>query len=194
MSWLIKPLVLANRFGLKKLINMGERLAQGLAKVTGVAALQILAELLVLMQEVIVGLNKTGQDVIETLQREDTAFVLITTLNSAPVRSACNIAEQLKIQDYRVKGVIVNRCLPQELQESIATFPENAGTLGASKFCLQSLYSSHQNSVKLKKTLIDRLKSLFGVSPYTKYFNERTGELHNLEALIFAAQDLDNSQ
>jgi hypothetical protein len=122
MTWLIKPFYLASRLGMGKLFSLGERLMGGIAKVTGIQSLHLIAEFLVLMQQVIVGFHRAGSAIKDTLSRPSTRFVFATTLTPAAQRATLNLARQLEKLGYRVDQVIFNRCLPAALREEIARF------------------------------------------------------------------------
>lgn len=115
MSWVIKPFYFAQRVGLGKIFSFGERVAGGISQVTGVQALQRLAEFLVLMQEAFAGFHLAGNRLSQALRASSTKFILITTPQSAPVRSALNMMEQLRELRFLCDYLIFNRCLPNGL-------------------------------------------------------------------------------
>jgi anion-transporting ArsA/GET3 family ATPase len=121
MSWMIKPFQLAGKFGLGRLLNAGEKMMGGIAKITGVASLHAFADFLVLMQEVIEGFHRSGDDVVRTLKNKKTGFILV----SAPLENACRstsfIADQLSKLGYSCDGLILNRCLPRSVVDAAAT-------------------------------------------------------------------------
>ena len=120
MGWLIKPFLVAGRFGLGRLLSMGERLMGGVAKVTGVKALRSFAEFLVLMQEVIDGFHRTGERIVELLHRPSTSFFMMAAPSRAACRSAVNLAYQLDQLGYGTDLVLFNRCLPRQLARAVA--------------------------------------------------------------------------
>jgi arsenite-transporting ATPase len=120
MGWLIKPFVIAGRFGLGRLMTAGEKLMGGVAKVTGFAALHKFADFLILVQEVIEGFNRSGERVVQLLHRETTGFFLVTTPTKTSARSATNIAGELAKLGYGLDLVAVNRCLPEPVAAAVA--------------------------------------------------------------------------
>jgi anion-transporting ArsA/GET3 family ATPase len=112
MTWIIKPVLAMGKLGLGKILGASEKLAGGVASVTGFGALRAFGEFLLLMQEVIEGFHKTGEQVVATLQHKKTAFVLVAVPTRAAERSAIFLADQLADMDYRVDGLVINRCLP----------------------------------------------------------------------------------
>lgn len=126
MSWLIRPFLMASRFGLGRLLSVGEKLMGGIAKVTGVTALHSFAEFLVLMQEVIDGFHQTGEKILALLKREDTGFVLVTVPTRAAARSAANIASELREMSYRCELLIFNRTVPAGIVQDLGTLPSES--------------------------------------------------------------------
>lgn len=123
MGWLIKPFVIAGRIGLGRLMTVGEKLMGGVAKVTGFSALHKFADFLVLVQEVIEGFNRSGEKVVQLLHRETTGFFLVTTPTNTSARSASNIASALARLGYGLDLVVVNRCLPPAIAETLVNVP-----------------------------------------------------------------------
>jgi anion-transporting ArsA/GET3 family ATPase len=112
VSKIIKPVVLASKFGLSKFAFAGEKILGGVAKITGVSALQALSEFILLMQDVLAGFNAAGERVLTTLKSPSTSFVLVSSPTSAATRSAEHLGAQLATLGYCVEGVILNKCLP----------------------------------------------------------------------------------
>ncbi len=123
MSWLIKPFFLAQKFGLGKVMSAGEKMMGGLASVTGVKALQMLSEFLLLMQEVLQGFNKSGERLSMILHDPATAFMLVSAPRSAARRSAENISSELIKRKFNLRFLIMNRCMPVEMADALLSAP-----------------------------------------------------------------------
>ena len=191
MTWLIKPIHLAQKVGLSKVMSMGEKLAGGIAEVTGLAALRVLAEFLVMMQDVIEGFNQAGRKVIQELQRDTTRFVLVTTLRSSPVRSAEKIAQLLVEKGFRLDGLLVNRCLPEEVAASITAYSPKDSDASASKVCLQALLNSHTVSQGLRRNLQERVVPLVSNPEQVVFFAEQRGyDIHSRDGMARLAARL----
>jgi anion-transporting ArsA/GET3 family ATPase len=188
MQWLIKPIHLAQKMGLTKILTMGEKLAGGIAEVTGVKALQVLAEFLVLMQDVIEGFNRSGERVLQILRSGETAFVMVTTLRSSAVRSALHMARQLKHMSYEVDRVIVNRTLPADVAQSIASFPSHVAELGPAKPWLQALFNSHRVAQKFAVMMSDGLARVYGRAIPAQHISEQVDDIHSTQAILRFAQ------
>ena len=74
---LLKPFVLASKFGLGKVMAFGEKMMGGLAKIAGIQSLELLAEFMILLQEVLAGFNKAGERIVQTLKQPSTAFLTV---------------------------------------------------------------------------------------------------------------------
>jgi anion-transporting ArsA/GET3 family ATPase len=118
MSWMIKPFQLAGKFGLGRLLNAGEKMMGGIAKITGVSSLHAFADFLVLMQEVIEGFHRSGEKVVQTLKDKRTGFVMISVPLENSCRSTSFIADQLSLLGYSCDGLILNRCLPHAVVDA----------------------------------------------------------------------------
>ncbi|MCX6107034.1 MAG: AAA family ATPase [Proteobacteria bacterium] len=116
MTWLIRPFLLAGRFGLTKLFSLSEKLMGGIAKVTGVNALQSFGEFLLLMQEVISGFHSSGEHIVKLLHSPDTSFLLVTAPTEAATRSATGILTELKNIGYSLNAILFNKCLPSAVR------------------------------------------------------------------------------
>ena len=122
MAWLIKPFHVARKMGVTKILTVGERLMGGLTRVTGIQALSIMAEFLILMQQVIEGFHQSGVKLLETLHSAETGFVLVTSCQSGALRSARNLMEQLLTCGYALDGVIFNKFKPETMRSELAAY------------------------------------------------------------------------
>ncbi len=115
MTWLIKPFHLAAKLGMGRLMNYGEKLMGGIARVTGVQSLHLVAEFLVLMQQVVAGFHRAGSSIQRTLQHPQTHFLLTTKVQRAALRAAASLATEMRALGFTVDRVLFNRCLPPEV-------------------------------------------------------------------------------
>ncbi len=120
MSWMIKPFHLAQKLGAGAIFKAGGKIMGGISSVTGVKMLKLLAEFLVLMEEVIIGFNRVGREVSQALKAESTGFVLVSAPYNNAVRSAKHLLAELKANHYPLLALIMNRNIPFALQSSIS--------------------------------------------------------------------------
>ena len=121
MNWLLKPFLVASRFGLGKILSASERLMGGMARVSGLEPLRQFAEFLVLMQDVIQGFHKSGELTTTLLKRPDTGFILVSVPTPTARRSIENLGTQLKSFGYNPVALLLNRCLPDSVTEELLT-------------------------------------------------------------------------
>jgi anion-transporting ArsA/GET3 family ATPase len=179
MSWLIKPFYLASRLGMGKLFSLGERLMGGIAKVTGMQSLHLIAEFLVLMQQVIAGFHRAGSAIKDTLAHPSTRFVFATTLTPAAGRATTNLARQLEKLGYKADQVIFNRCLPKKLRDEIADFIAKHGEMEIPRI-LVPIFRQFQQEQKQQARMVQQL----GAHSLSSMLIEENRELGSIDELM----------
>ncbi|TWW09575.1 hypothetical protein E3A20_12940 [Planctomyces bekefii] len=191
MTWMIKPFLYAGKLGFAKFLSAGEKLMGGVAKLTGVDALRSFAEFLVLMQEVIEGLNESGNRMKRLLTRQDTGFVLVTIPTRSAGRSAVNIAKQLVAMGHRAHFAIVNKCLPEELVKALKADEEATPLSGVTVLkarakgehdVIRDLYNAIQAGVIRVKEQDQDLGTLSGLMELAGDLEAATVDLYSGDA------------
>jgi len=190
MSWLIKPFALAGRFGLGRLVGMGEKLMGGIAKVTGVSALRSFADFLVLMQEVIEGFHQSGEKIVKLLHRQDTRFMLVTVPTLAAARSASNIATELAALGYRASLLLFNRCVPAPVRTDFATVPMS---LKERSPALTGLGYKLAGEERVVAALAARVATAQAEGPTPLFLADREHDVGSLEALLELGDELERA-
>ncbi len=126
MSWLIKPFHLAQKLGAGSLFRAGGKIMNGISSITGIKMLRLLAEFLVLMEDVIIGFNRIGREVTQSLRQNSTGFVLVSAPYQNAVRSAFHLMRELKIQNYPLLAIVMNRNMPFAVEEAVRKWPQYA--------------------------------------------------------------------
>lgn len=185
MSWLIKPFVLANRFGLARLLSSSERLMGGLAKVTGLSALTSFAEFLVLAQEVISGFHKSSERILEILRSPKTGFVLVMvpTLNAA--RSTLNIYRELQKMGYPIDLLLINRTIPKKIKASLKHLSSDQELATNPDLLMLQAKVASQEEVINKTAMIVK-------APLQKVLDEQDRDLGDFKATLHLAIQLGN--
>ncbi len=116
ISKLLKPVVMAGKFGFGGVAAISEKILGGVTAITGFAALRGFAEFVLLMQEVIDGFHRSGERVLDILRRSSTSFVLVSAPNKAAARAATTLCGELGKLGYELEGAVFNRCLPAALR------------------------------------------------------------------------------
>ena len=146
MNWLVRPFHVASRFGMGRLLSAGEKLMGGVAKVTGLQALKLVAEFLVLIQQVIEGFQRSSEQVHQTLSSEDTGFLLVTAAQRQSLDTAGHLAQRLAALGFHLNGVAINRCLPAGVAAELAALQDSSKELHAS--ALWSRWQSESDLVQ----------------------------------------------
>lgn len=116
---LLKPVVLAGRAGLGRVMAISEKVLGGITSVTGFSALRGFGEFVLLMQEVIDGFHRAGEKVLQILRQDSTSFVLVSAPNKASARAASALSRELTSMGHHLDGLIFNRCLPKNLRDDL---------------------------------------------------------------------------
>jgi anion-transporting ArsA/GET3 family ATPase len=152
---LLKPFALAQKFGLGSLLRTGEKLMGGMAKVTGMAALQMMAEFILLMQDVLSGFNQAGKRVQSVLRSPDCSFVLVTALRRGVESSAVQMRNVLKEMEHDVDAVIVNRVIPAAIRKDVLSM------MDIDSADLKAIHSAAQ----LQSSILQNLRKSFPSVP-----------------------------
>ena len=161
MSWMIKPFHIAQKLGAGAIFKAGGRLMNGISSVTGVKMLRLLAEFLVLMEDVIIGFNRVGREVAESLKKSTTGFVLVSAPYNNAVRSAGHLMKELQAQQYPLLAIILNRNIPFALQESVQAWSEWKEAPADLKAGFTILERRQRYAMNLADQLLHRAETLF---------------------------------
>jgi len=188
INWLIKPFLLAQKLGAAKLLRVGGKMMSGISAITGINMLKMLSEFLVLMEDVIKGFNIAGEKVSRILREDTTNFVLVAAPHNAAVRSAENLLNELGANHYRLGGLLINRCFPRQMSESIEDWKKHSKELDPYEPGFNMLDAQRSSAL----ALIDKLKKLkdqrFGAGVPTILVEERKQMIHSVEHILsFAA-------
>lgn len=186
MNWVIKPVLAMGKLGLGRILGASDRFAGGISSLTGFSALKSFAEFLLLMQEVIAGFHQTGEQVVSTLQSDQTAFVLVAVPTRAAERSAIFLADALAEMDYRVDAMVINRCLPgssepDSIRQLIAATSISDG-LG--KFVKARL----EGELAVIGNLVKNLSSSHKKSRLVVRIDDQGSDFHDIDGLMRLAQ------
>lgn len=139
---LLKPVVMAGKFGFGGIAAISERMLGGVTSLTGFSALRKFGEFVLLMQEVIEGFHASGERVLEILRRPSSSFVIVTVPTKAATRSAQNLGGELATLGYALDGVVFNRCLPDAVLSALQ------GNDSAAYAVLQTRRAGEMRSIK----------------------------------------------
>ena len=184
MTWLIKPFYLAQRFGVQKIFQAGERMMGGVATVLGIKALNVVAEFLVLMEDVISGFHRSGQAVVKIMRDPSTRFMLVTMPTPAAMRSTKHLAQQLSEQGFALDTLVVNQMLPASVTASLKT---KLGSSSLQSSALGMAIEQLRSRDAFATTLIAALKHDIAVGNHQSFatvtIQEQDCMIHTVEAL-----------
>ena len=94
----------------------------GIAQVTGVQAISMMAEFFVLLQDVLKGFNHSGEVLKNYIASDRSAMFLVTTLSDAPIRTIRSLCEQLKLSQFPINAILANRCMDDKIASELQSF------------------------------------------------------------------------
>lgn len=186
ISKLLKPVVMAGKFGFGGIAAISERMLGGVTSVTGFSALRKFGEFVLLMQEVIEGFHASGERVLEILRRPSSSFVLVTIPTKAATRAGQYMGDELARLGYALDGVVFNRCLPASVIAALTSSD-------ASEYAvLQTRKAGESRCVKQLKEHLSanpRNQSLWDVR-----VDELDGDLLSAAGIVKFAEELTDCQ
>ncbi|HYX33023.1 MAG: AAA family ATPase [Pseudobdellovibrionaceae bacterium] len=183
MSWMIKPFHLAQKLGAGAIFKAGGKVMAGISSITGMKMLKLLAEFLVLMEEVIVGFNRVGREVSVALKRNSTGFVLVSAPTDNAVRSAAYLLQELKTNQYPLLTVIMNRNLPFALQEAAEAWNQSDRHWTEIRPGFEVISRRHRYAATQAGKLAAQAQQLFGKSVPLLLLEEQRQMIHSEESL-----------
>lgn len=185
LTWLLKPFVLASKIGLTAFFAVGEKVMGNIAAITGAKSLRILAEFLLLMQNVIKGFHQASEEILSILRQKSTGFVLIGTCTDSSFRSISLISAELKSLAYQADAIVFNRVLPASIREEHQRLN---GSIHA-----RSYWSSITRRLAAEDRIWDsgkRLAESFASHPFLKILHERDEPLEAVDKLTNFAKEI----
>jgi anion-transporting ArsA/GET3 family ATPase len=183
MSWMIKPFHLAQKLGAGAIFKAGGKVMHGISSITGVKMLKLLAEFLVLMEEVIIGFNRVGREVSQALKQNSTGFVLVSAPTDNAVRSASYLLQELKNNQYPLLTVIMNRNLPFALQAAAQAWEQSDRHWTELRPGFDVLSRRHRYAASQAGKLAAEAQQLFGKSVPLLLLEEQRQMIHSEESL-----------
>jgi len=180
IATILRPAATLGRFGLTKVMVASEKLLGGVSSLTGITALARFGEFILLMQQVIEGFHKAGDNVVKTMKNPSTSFVLVTTPTSASARSAIFFSEKLKSIGYSLDAVIFNKSLSKKIKGRLA--PSDADSILAVRA------KGEMKTISYVKDAIQKMYE--GREPVVKETEENEENLTDLRVMVQYAHTL----
>ncbi len=157
------PLALGSRFGLGQIGSLGSRLLGGLSRVTGLAALTVLAEFMVMMRRVIADLAKSSEQLQSHFQSREAGFIVVATSRPSALGVARELSSELLSRKLPLRAFVLSRVLG---------FDPKAGAVGLDEEYRSSWQHfqkireiQSQQDLDAKKTLKAELAAMLGEKP-----------------------------
>lgn len=115
ISWLLKPLHLATKLGLKRVIESSEKMFGGLSRITGLPTLSLIAEFIVLMQQVVDGFVDAGRVVERVVRSPDCGLVVVSRPNEDSVATTKLILDEMSRLQVTPQAFLINYCIPDAI-------------------------------------------------------------------------------
>ncbi len=176
VSRLLKPVVLAGRAGLGRVMALSEKLLGGITSVTGFGALRSFGEFVLLMQEVIDGFHRTGERVLEILKRNSTSFVLVAAPHKPAARAAAALSKELVQMGYKLDGIVFNRCLPEAVLADLNRSQSDESAI------LRTRAKAEETVVQGLK--LDVLRSQGGRKMWDIRIEDQSTDIHSLKGIL----------
>ncbi len=120
---ILKPALALSKLGLGKVFSASEKLIGGITSVTGLAPLAKLGEFVLLMQNILVGFQRAGEDIAKTLRLPSTSFILVTTPTAASAHTALEFAKKLQEMNLTLSALIFNKSLSKNAKLDLQKDP-----------------------------------------------------------------------
>ncbi|MBC7658450.1 MAG: ArsA family ATPase [Chitinophagaceae bacterium] len=183
MSWMIKPFHIAQKLGAGAIFKAGGKIMGGISSITGMKMLKLLAEFLVMMEDVIIGFNRVGRDVSIALKADSTGFVLVSAPYNNAVRSAQHLLKELKANNYPLLALIMNRNLPFDLQRSIRGYSKTGAVDPLLTPGFDIIASRQQYAASLAEQLLVKARESAGKGVHLLLLEEQGQMIHSEETL-----------
>lgn len=183
MSWMIKPFHLAQKLGAGAIFKAGGKIMSGISSVTGIKMLRLLAEFLVLMEDVIIGFNRVGREVALALKQTSTGFVLVSAPTNNAVRSASHLMRELKAQNYPLLTIVLNRNMPFALQDAAQEWADRPEPEPALRSGFSIISKRHGYAASLARDLKAEAQTLFARPVPLLLLEEQTQMIHSEDTL-----------
>ncbi len=120
LGWLLRPFAIARKLGLDRFMSAGEKMLGKIASVTGFKALELMADFLIMVKEVLEGFRTAGSKVSQILKSADACFAIVCSPRVSAERAAEDLVDKLGELSYRVELLVVNRMLPFDVRAELS--------------------------------------------------------------------------
>jgi anion-transporting ArsA/GET3 family ATPase len=115
LRWMAKPYAAAGKVGLRAFNFTASPFLKIADRVLGSQVLEDLSSLVLDFQNLYEGFKERADQVLELLSSQQTAFIVVTTLEGPPLDEAGFFIDRLTDEGLSMAGVVANKVVPPEL-------------------------------------------------------------------------------
>jgi anion-transporting ArsA/GET3 family ATPase len=117
LRWMAKPYAAAGKIGLRAFNFTASPFLKIADRVLGSQVLEDLSALVLDFQNLYEGFKERADEVLRLLSSDQTAFVVVTTLEGPPLEEAGFFIDRLVDENLRLAGVVANKVVPLAFAE-----------------------------------------------------------------------------
>jgi anion-transporting ArsA/GET3 family ATPase len=117
LRWMAKPYSAAGKIGLRAFNFTASPFLKIADRVLGSQVLEDMSALVLDFQSLYDGFKERAEDVLQLLSSPATAFLVVTSLEDAPLQEAEFFIDRLKDENLPLTGVIANKVLPERFAQ-----------------------------------------------------------------------------
>ena len=126
LRWMAKPYTAAGKFGMRAFNFTASPFLRIADRVLGSQVLEDLSALVMDFQGMYDGFKERAEQVLGLLASDATGFVVVTTLEGAPVQEAGYFIDRLTDERMPLSGVVANKVVPPKFAEATGAEPDVA--------------------------------------------------------------------
>ena len=196
--WLVSAFESTGKLSVNLLARSAAAALRGLGRLTGTGFLEALAELIVLLNEMLGGFRARADEVRKALRGPEVAYVLVTSPDPLSIREIQYFADRLRELSMPRDAVVINRVRPvhtgRPTVESVRAELQQLGVKLAAdaEMRVMRAFDDEAREGELDQRHLGALKSLDDGEerPIRAYVPALVGDVHDLRALAKVAAAL----
>ncbi len=130
LKWLAKPYAAAGRLGARAFSFTASPFLRIADRVLGSQVLEDMSALVMDFQNMYDGFKERAEQVLDLLSSEETGFMVVTSLEGAPLQEAEFFIDRLVDESLQLAGIVANKVVPLELGQDTTAPDEPDGVDG----------------------------------------------------------------
>ena len=161
-------------------------------RVLGSRFLQDIAEFFVLFQTMEAGFVQRAHDVERLLTDPGTTFVVVSTLETAPLVESRHLANELAARGFHLGAVLANRVLPDTLRSRNAAVAAGKLKRGAGALAEEFAPLLGEDPARIEGVLAEAVARFEDLAVVAKREAERLSELRELTSVVVAIPSMES--